>query len=142
MPAYVRLAVSRMDRNSHCPTGVFIASSELRDSDYVPPELVDRIISIREWFNEHLPAPDEVDSRAIFWFKPGAGEPMRMIWKLAELLDEGGYPVSRATCRNPGKVVYEDDYQVAAIPFRETRRRLRSASPPRSAHTSVAFAHA
>ena len=32
-----------------------------------------------------------------------------------------GYPVWMQATRNPGRVVYQDDYQVAAVPYADRR---------------------
>jgi hypothetical protein len=72
------------------------------------------------WFEEHLPLPDrsKLDRRAIFWFKTGSDRLIERIWDLVELLKEYGYHVELIKTARPGRVCYEDDYQVAATPFR------------------------
>ena len=68
----------------------------------------------------NVEAPEDSDPRAIFWFKPTATEAIRMLWGLAQLLRGHGYHVEMLTTDRPGYIVYEDDLQVAAIPFRDT----------------------
>lgn len=72
------------------------------------------------WFNQNLPAPWEVDPRAVFWFKPDAGEPLSRIWTFVRIVETNGVPVRIYRTRRPGIVVYEDPYQVAALPWRDT----------------------
>lgn len=72
------------------------------------------------WFNHNLPAPWEVDPRAVFWFKPDAGEPLSRIWKVVRIVETNGVPVQVHRTRRPGIVVYQDPYQVAALPWRDT----------------------
>lgn len=73
-----------------------------------------------DWFNHHLPAPRSVDPRAVFWFRPNAGEPLTRLWVVVRLLEDNGVPVQVYRTRRPGNVVYEDRYQVAAVPWRDT----------------------
>lgn len=123
---YIRFAVSQRDKDSGCPMGIFQAAIEMRDSVDTHPDLVKRLHDFREWFNENLGAPDgdELESRAIFWFKSDAQECLRRVWQLVSALREGGYVVEEVTCTRPGRIVFEDEHQVAAIPFRDTRSRL------------------
>ncbi len=125
---YIRFAVTQRDHDTGYPMGVFMAANELRDSIDADPDLVARLHEHRRWFNANLPAPADyggkVEPRSIFWFKPDASECIRRIWTLAALLHEGGYFVRRITCTRPGRIVFEDDHQIAAIPFRDTRARL------------------
>jgi hypothetical protein len=125
---YIRFAVTQRDEDSGCSMGVFMAACELRDSIDTHPDLVARVRSAKAWFNDNLAEPQdsgkEVEPRAIFWFRSQAGECIRRVWDLVKLLDEGGCLARQLTCTRPGKIVYEDEHQVAAIPFRDTRRRL------------------
>jgi hypothetical protein len=47
---------------------------------------------------------------------------VRRVWKLAEAVKKLGIAAAIIKTRRPGYVLYEDDYQVAAIPFRDTFR--------------------
>jgi hypothetical protein len=80
------------------------------------------------WFGRNLPAPrDAVDPRAVFWFRPTAGQPLSRMWVVVRLLEDNGLPVHVHRTRRPGIIVYEDDYQVAAQPWRDTfNNRVRS----------------
>jgi len=65
-----------------------------------------------------LPTPDLDVEAAIFLFKSDAGECSRRIWNLVALLRETGLHVEMQRFENPGKIVYEDAYQIAVIPWR------------------------
>jgi hypothetical protein len=68
------------------------------------------------WLNEHLPCPPFSTSRwsrdAVTWFKDNAGDPIKRMWEIVMLLREHGVPVRLLRSKNPGKVLYEDEYQV------------------------------
>jgi hypothetical protein len=72
------------------------------------------------WFNHHLPAPRELDARAVFWFRPSAREALTRIWALVQIVEVSGVPVQAFRTRRPGIVVYSDPYQIAAVPWRDT----------------------
>ena len=42
--------------------------------------------------------------------------------ELAAILEENGYAVSQITSKRPGYVVFEDDRQVVAEPFRDVQK--------------------
>jgi len=79
------------------------------------------------WLETHLDTPKILDEakhyRAICWFKDSAFEPLNRIWVLKYLLEECGYWVDRIKTSNPGLIVYQDGWQVAAKPFRSGIRR-------------------
>jgi hypothetical protein len=74
------------------------------------------------WFEEHLPLPDrsKLEPRAIFWFKSSADQMVKKPWGLVEILRDHGLHVELIKTRRPGRVCYVDDYQVGAVPFRDT----------------------
>jgi hypothetical protein len=51
--------------------------------------------------------------KAVCWFKGSAGEHLAGVRELLPLLERHG-------AARPGYVAYEDAYQVAAVPFRDT----------------------
>jgi hypothetical protein len=55
------------------------------------------------------------------WFKDTAVAHIAKMHRLARILEAHGLPVEELRTERPGYVVYEDAFQVAAEPFRETR---------------------
>jgi hypothetical protein len=55
---------------------------------------------------------------AVSWFKSRAKEHVEKVRELAALLEHHGIPTRMIQTDLPGYIVYEDDYQVAAVPFR------------------------
>ena len=66
------------------------------------------------WLNENLAVPPfkQLPNDVASWFRDEAGEPLQRMWEIASLLKECGIPVRMLRSTNPGKVVYEDEYQV------------------------------
>ncbi len=116
MPKFVRFVVGGDDEHHRALTGLITESRLLRDEGNLSPHEVELVNATFDWFNLHLPRPPFKSSDwsrdAVAWFKDHAHEPIRRIRDLAVILDSHGHPVRTLRSRNPGKVLYEDDYQV------------------------------
>lgn len=125
---FIRFVVLRQDEDSGCLEGVFQAAYRLRDEKRFDPAGANRFEALRQWFNLHLPVPGRFSltrgrqshRQAICWFKPEATEHLGKISELALLLERGGIPVRKLRTSRPGYLVYEDQFQLAAVPFRDT----------------------
>jgi hypothetical protein len=74
-----------------------------------------------EWFDRWLPATRSLgDWRAVCWFRGDAGEALSRIWRIVGLVEREGVPVCVYRTMKPGVVIYEDKFQVAAVPWRDT----------------------
>lgn len=120
---YLRYAATEIDEYSHQSKGVFIASWDLKDAQELSKSEEERLLAIRRWFNDNLPAPDDIDQKAIFWFKTSSQDCIQRIWELVNFLRGHGYFVEEIASDRPGKIVYEDRFQVGAIPFKDTKFR-------------------
>lgn len=110
--------------------GIFQCAIECRDN-YENPEFIREAIRQEiNWFNDYLPPPCsrafEVKSRKRFiavgicWFKSEARDMIRRAYALQTLLGECGYVVTRLWTKEPGQILYADDYQVVAKPAEVT----------------------
>ncbi len=120
----IRNAVSLRDARS-AARGLPCGAADPRGADL--PEWTQTLLSDALcWFNEHLPVPpaEAMDHRAIFWFhRPSVA--VRQMWQLVSIFREEGVHVALRRTDAPGRVVYCDDFQVAAIPYGHGRRRRR-----------------
>ena len=128
--ALVRFVIAELDPDSRQPTGVFQAAYRLRRSSSIPPQTRQDLKEHIEWFKLHLPEPERfVLTRskgfyrrkpvAVSWFKAEATEFIARAETLGRIVEAHGFPVQRLTTTHPGYVVYEDAYQVVALPFRD-----------------------
>jgi hypothetical protein len=118
---YIRLVVAKIDRHSNQQQGVFTAAYALLDSGELSEADHDELWAHLRWFSSHLPVPQRFDSdRAIFWFKSDAGEVTRRIWELVHALRRNELQVDLIRTRRPGYILYEDRFQIGAIPFHDT----------------------
>ena len=124
---FLRFVVTQIDKDSNQPKGLFITAGELIDSEKLSPEEQTRLEDILNWFDKNLPEPDisnfrNRSYRAIFWFKSEAEDCISRIWEMAHLLEYHGYSIEMQKCRWLGNIVYEDKFQVAAIPSKDDRK--------------------
>lgn len=125
---YVRFILPSRDKDSHRREGLFQVAYRLRNSQQLSPSHAAGIECLLRWFNEHLPVPNRFSrsrrphsvGHAVCWLKDTAVTHIRIMRSLAEALgDQGLAPSMICTCR-PGYIVYEDAWQVAAVPFADT----------------------
>lgn len=121
---YIRFAISEKDNNSNEKQGFFMAMAELRNSDALYPWEADIDKVVYRWFNDHLLVP-HVQSKdnkvhAISWFKSTAIEYIENMRQFAVILEAHDYTVEQLVTTRPGKILYEDDCQIVAVPFSDT----------------------
>lgn len=116
----IRFTTLARDSDSGHTSGILVAAHTLRDEGDVSVAEHAELRQALAWFTKHLPVPkvlvDVEHRRAISWFKPTASQAIRKMWELKRLLESHGYLVNVLQTRNPGVVVYEDDWQVVAKP--------------------------
>jgi len=127
---FLRFVVpSLTGEDSHEKLGLIWAADYYRDAGhfgYQDEQALDRVF---DWFNTNLPCPDRLNrstrphraAKAVSWFKPEAGSCIAKMTELRALLERYGLPTELLKTRRPGYVVYEDEYQVVAEPFRAER---------------------
>jgi hypothetical protein len=118
---FVRLATSKIDPESHERQGIFIASDELRRGPLLSKDDRRELRRLLTWFGRNLRAPRDVTPRAVFWFRVEAFECIEKVWELVRLLGRYDVRFDAMTCDYPGSVAYEDERQVAAIPYADRR---------------------
>lgn len=124
-PTYIRLSRERSDRRYHIETGVFHSAGRLRRAQETTYADEDRLRGMLKWMDRHLPAPSDLNRiHSIFWFKAHVVSAQPELWKriveLKELLERYSYRIELRETRRPGYIVYEDYYQIAAVPFKDT----------------------
>jgi hypothetical protein len=89
---YLRFVVAKVDEDSERDLGIFQAVSELARG-----------------------------YKAISWFKDTAKEHLARARELVAILENHGLVVTMLKAERVGYVVYEDDFQIVAEPFAETK---------------------
>ena len=119
---FVRFVVGADVENAAWLTGVITEARLLRDRGELYSHESEQLERIFDWFNENLPCPPfsmklrsgEWTRDAVAWFRPEAEGPIRRMWDVVAILREYGIAVRMVTTDKPGKIVYEDAYQVVA----------------------------
>jgi hypothetical protein len=125
---YIRFIVQESDKKSGREMGLFSAGGILRDEGKLYDYEVKLRKQIMQWFSNNLKVPDVQASQsnhytkplAISWFKSSAKSHISKMREYAEILNSHDVHVKQIVTERPGKIVYEDEFQIAAIPFQDT----------------------
>ena len=130
MTMFLRFVTADVDEDSHEEVGVFHAAYKLRDSGMLSDDEEAVLQEIRDWFNRHLDKPTRFTSakppyyrkrqNGISWFKDSASEHIGKIREMVALLKHHDVPVRMIKSDRPGYIVYEDNFQVVAVPFADS----------------------
>lgn len=124
---YVRFVTFEKDEVTGEYIGFFKSVYKLKRAHRLPPDDHENLASLLDWFREMLDAPDRfhrssnphAHGKGLSWFKPRAEEHIAKARRLLEILDRHGVLSKMLTTSRPGYVLYEDEFQICAIPFRE-----------------------
>ena len=79
-----------------------------------------------DWFNEHMNVPpfraDSLSRRGVCWLRDDAHDAIRQLRVLEYLRGEVGLPTRTLVSRQPGRILYRDELQVVAVPWRRVSR--------------------
>jgi hypothetical protein len=122
---FVRFVVGVRDDRSDQEQGIFTALYDLQSRGELLPYECDWFRATEAWFNANLRGPDRLawssrphaPNRAISWLKLTATDHVAKMRELAALLKHKDVLVRELRTDRPGYAVYEDEHQVAAIPF-------------------------
>ena len=122
---FIRFAISARHERSGQGTGIFSALYALERHGELAPYELEWFRAAETWFNEHLRRPDRLawssrpnaPKRAITWFKASATDHVTRMRELVALLEHKAIAVDEFHSERPGYIVYEDEHQVAAMPF-------------------------
>jgi hypothetical protein len=127
---FVRFVVAERDIQSQQQNGIFQACSDLRDAELLDASTEAWAHQILVWFGAHLPQPDRLawssrpnaPERGISWFRTSATEHVLRARELASLLELCGVQTKLLRTDRPCYVLYEDEWQVVALPFADRER--------------------
>ena len=117
---YARFSAHDLHEDSGRRRGIFSVAYRVLRTHAIEPKLAAALRAEMDWFCEHLTSPDFDEPRAVFLFKSAARENMRHIWKMLHHLRKTGIWIEMQTFRKTGRVVYEDEHQVAVVPWADT----------------------
>lgn len=118
---YVRIQV-RYKGKTGKPVGIFVATDHVVSSRYHPFNATDEekklYRKIEYWFNENLPNPPFYEegnpNKYITWFKVKKSQQfIEKLMPFMNILEKYKVPYDFVYTNFVGKIVYEDEYQVA-----------------------------
>jgi hypothetical protein len=122
---FVRFVVPVEGAHTRRATGMFQVCT-LYPVRALGPRVDRRVRESFDWFDEFLPVPPVVKTRreALSWFRrepagaheAAAREPLRRAFLLATYLRASGIGVETVQTNVPGDVLYEDRWQIVAVP--------------------------
>lgn len=120
---YVRFVVGQKDEDSHVEQGIFQAAAQAVEWRNITGSDADALNELRAWFSENLEKPTSFGRGelrlGICWFKTAATEHISRIWEMVNILERNGIYVKKIRTDRPGYVIYEDQWQLVAEPFRK-----------------------
>ena len=113
---FIRFVVGGEDESHRLLTGLVTEARILRDTGALASYEVELLEATYDWLNQRLPCPPFSSAGwsrdAVSWFKDSANDAIKQMRKLAVLLESHGLLVRKLRSGNPGKVRYEDRFQV------------------------------
>lgn len=120
---FIRFVVGGDDEHHRMLTGLITEARLLRDRGELAPYEIEWLEETYEWFNEHLPCPPFSASGwsrdAASWFKDSAIEAIQKMRELGVLLESHGLLVRMLRSKNPGLVLYADEFQVVVAEWKK-----------------------
>ncbi|SRR5258708_9639616 len=116
MPVFLRFVVGGDGEHHRSLTGVVTEARLLRDKGLLAEHEAELLQSTYDWLNSNLPCPPFSSSGwprdAVAWFKDSAKDSIVRMRELTVLLKSHGLLVRTLRSGSPGKVLYEDEFQV------------------------------
>lgn len=111
-------------------TGIFPSAYKARRENWLASSRHDELCDLLLWFSDNLPVPDRfaasrrphAEHSGISWIRTRALDHMKRLRLIAALLHGVGVPVQELRTVRPGYILYRDDFQVVALPFKDTPR--------------------
>jgi hypothetical protein len=125
---FVRFVVPTVDKDSGRRQGVFQQAYALRRAIEPTSELHKQLDETLAWLDGQLKVPERFTrgkrksepGLAVSWFKDSALGHIAHMRVVCRMLSQHGIHTEMLSTDRPGYIVFEDDHQVAAVPFTDT----------------------
>ncbi len=129
---FIRFVLTHRKAESGVEEGIFQLAPDLRDSPSVTDTDRHLLAEHLTWFNTHLEEPTRFNrskakgfyrrtTQGICWFKGTATEHLQRMHEMKGVFERNGYAVTMIVEARVGYAIYEDEHQIVAEPFAETR---------------------
>ena len=129
---YIRFITQFMNEDKELETGIFHALRYIAEHPLTQEEDAKNLKALNRWFNGNLDRPDKFSNASrhnpvpisLSWFKDSAKEHITKVYEFTEILERYHLVIERVISKNPGYIIYEDEHQVSAIPFKTDRKKV------------------
>jgi hypothetical protein len=124
---YVRFQSPERHARGHFP-GIFALVNGLARDGALTAEQEKFRRANNDWYDAAYPEPSSVDPTvydhevnpgAVAWFKETSTTLIERVPGYLEVLDAHGVACERVVSEDPGRVVYEDEWQIVVVPYGE-----------------------
>ena len=127
---YLRFVTTQIDSDSHHPVGVIQAAYDLLNDIQTSHEDKKQLLLLYNWFCENLDVPDRFSKsrkptaqyKGISWFKDTPDDCIFRAYQVCEILNRNHIVTEKLITSSPGYILYEDDHQVCAMPFKDSKK--------------------
>ena len=129
---YIRFITQFINEDHEPETSVFHALRFIAEDSLTQDEDANKLKVLNKWFNKNLDRPNKFSNASrhnpeaisLSWFKDSAKEHISRVYEIITILEKYHLVVERVISKNPGYIIYEDDYQVSTIPFKTDRKKV------------------
>ena len=129
---YLRFITQHITETEETTRGFFQTLDYVENHYLTLKEDKEILAALHSWFRKNLDAPDwfknptgrQHEYHSLSWFKDSAKEHIQKIYEIAVILEKYDLIVERVTTKRPGRIVYEDEYQISAVPFSIDRKKV------------------
>lgn len=131
---YLRFVQMNVVEGMKVRSGIFSAAYALREARNVDLHTHTQLEELLAWFRQNLAIPSRFTRSSskgahrrsvtygLSWYKPSARQHLDKSYELSSLLRQSGYFIEVLKTTRLGYVLYEDEYQIVAEPFADSRR--------------------
>ncbi len=120
--SFLRFVAFERQRPYSASYGPFSLAYALADDSGQPAYYRRSLREQIDWFEEYLPVPDMFNRRlgrasaaiGVCWFKDGAARHISRMRDMCFVIVEIGYAIDFRWAVEPGRQIYEDDFQIVA----------------------------
>jgi hypothetical protein len=122
------------ERTEKLEFGFFWAADYLKNHGILGIGDRQKLEELIKWFDKHLPVPDYYQNKknrqdaksATSWFKDSSSNFIQRMNELSVILETYNVEVERISSKKVlGKKIYEDEFQVTVLPFREVVKKIK-----------------
>lgn len=125
---FIRFVGGAINGDSHVEAGLFYTAYKVRNEHTLPDYDLDQLQDLFAWFDANLESPSDFRlkqgwrrRRAICWFKSSAHEHLAKAREIIAVLESNDVHIRTIKSERLGYVLYEDEAQVFAQPFADTK---------------------